>query len=126
MDGFKRAQDTDEWSGLMPMIFMHQMERHQSQVNGPGPSAEIHPCFHFGKKKGGSVVHSALALGLVMQRLYILTFAIVCLCMRTCPCVPMCARESARCFPHVFLDPCTHTHIRTILAVSLDVSALHK
>lgn len=37
-DGFKGAKDTDEWSGLTPMIFMHQMERHQSHV-----SADIQP-----------------------------------------------------------------------------------
>lgn len=94
------------------MISMRQMERHQSQVNGPGPCAESHPFIHLGKK-GGSVAHSAqhtLMSGLVMQRLYILTFAMVCLCMRACPCVPVCAftRESERRFPHIFLE-CAHT-----------------
>lgn len=97
------------------MIFMHQMERHQSQVNGPGPSAESHPFIHLGKK-GRSVAHSAQhtpMLGLVMQRLYILTFAMVCLRMRACPCVSVCAfaRERARGVFHTsFLSAHTHSH----------------
>lgn len=56
---FKRAQDNDERSGALPVIFMHQMERHPSQVNGRSPPAEIHPVFPLGSTSGGSA-HSAL------------------------------------------------------------------
>lgn len=106
-DGFNSVQDTGGRGGLMQMIFTHQMERHQSQVNGPAPSTEIHPFINRGKK-GRSGVHSAQhtpMCGLVVQRPYILTFAMVCLC--TCPCVP-------RNFPLIFLDLIETTHTFTL------------
>lgn len=78
----------DGWGALMWMISPRQIERHQSQMTFSGSSTEIHPFIH-SSKRGTNTPPSAkhtLMLRSDMQKLYILTFAIVSLCMRALAC----------------------------------------
>ena len=107
------------------MISPHQIERHQSQMNGSAPSTEIQPFIH-SSKRGTNTPPSAkhtLMLRSGMQKPHILTFATACLCMRELACGLWEDRALRRHFC-AHLSRCGDAH--TFTAVYLDVLPLYK